>query len=254
MFDSKITTLIIEKNEDELSDLVRQIKSYSEFSIVGTATSGNKGISLIHDYAPQLIFVNTELQDIDGLEFVKVLHNRNILAEIVFVSESEERAFEALPLEPLDFLIKPIPDKIIRNMIERLLAKLRKKELMRKMDIFARETKVAEKRIFKQQKGIIVIQLDEIVFCKAELTTTKLYLRNGEIVSVKSGISQTLEILNNDDFIRINRSNVINRNFLRKIDKRNLKCLMYYEGESWKVSASKNTIGHLEKLIVYPVS
>lgn len=253
MLNSKITTIIIEKNQKEVNELKSGLSQLKEISVVGTATSGNKGISLINNFAPQLILINTELQDINGLEFVRVLRNRNIFSEIVFVSDHENLAYETLVLEPLDFWVKPVQQEIKQKMITRLLSKLRKKELLRKMDVYAKSQEIETKKTFRQKKGIVILHLDEIVFFNAELTSTKIMLKNGLTVLVNTGISETLEIINSDDFIRISRSNCINKIFLRKIDKRNLKCLMYYEGKTWEVAASKNTIGQLEKLIVFPI-
>ena len=110
-----------------------------------------------------------------------------------------------------------------------------------------------KKRTFLQKNGIIILLLEEIIFIRAELTNTVLMLTSGEEIILKTGITQTLETVNNHDFIRINRSYCINKNYLRKVDIRNIKCLMYFEGTSWEVPASKNTMGQLEKLNVSPI-
>lgn len=253
MLEHKITTVIIETNPEELKKLNSRLKKTAEFSVVGKATTGKQGISLIHNFAPQLIFVNVDLQDINGLEFVKILHTRNIFPEIVFVADNDKFAYESLPLEPLDFLIKPFKTEEIKQIIERLTLKLEKEELMRKMDYYAKSHSISTKRIFKQKKGIIILMLEEIIFCKAELTTTQLTLKNGEKVPLKTGLSKTLETINNKKFLKVNRSYFINRNFLRKIDKKNSKCILYSEGKTWEVPASKGAIKRLDMLNTYPI-
>lgn len=253
MLNYKITTVIIAKNQEELNDFVSKLKSFEELSIVGTATTGNQGMSLITNFAPELVFVNVDLQDVNGLEFVRILQNRNIFPEFIFIAEDSRFAYESMTLRPFDFFINPIGQDLLQEMLVRLKMKLKKKELIRKMDIFANSYSVAAKRVFKQKGGVVVVLLEEIIYCKAELTTATLMLKSGEELYLSTGISETLETINCEDFIRIGRSYFINRNFLRKIDKRNFKCQLYFEGQTWEIPISKNTINQMEKLDVYPI-
>ena len=253
MLKQKLNTVLIEKNQAELKGLQSHLKKNHGLSIVGSTTQGNTGFSLITNYAPQLVFINVELPDINGLEFVRILYNRNIFPEIVFTADNEHFAYDSLILEPLDFLVKPIKTEDLDNMLIRLKHKLKKKELMRKMDVFTKSNEVRPKRIFKEKSGIYILELSEIVFVKALLTHSILTLVTGNEIVLKTSMNQTLEIINNEDFIRTNRSYCINRNYLRRIDRQKLKCDLHFEDHSWEVPASKNTVRQLEKLNSFPV-
>lgn len=253
MLDLKITTLIIEKDREELDKTLSVLKGFNELSIVANTVKGKQGLTLGNNFVPQLTFINVELSDISGLELSRTLRSRNAGGDIVFVANDSSQAFESLSLEPFDFLVKPIPPELIERLILRLKQKLKKKELLRKMDTYTKMQAVDTKRIFHQKKGIVVLRLSEIVFCKSVLTNTNLKLQSGESVNVKSKLSETIEIINHKNFIRTGRSYYINRKYLRKIDKKNLKCVLYYEGQTWEVPVSKNTIGVLEKLNVHPI-
>lgn len=253
MLNQKITTVIVSKNLVEIKNMTASLKDIDLISVVGQATSLSQAISVVTHFAPQLVFVCVELESECGLEVVRVLRARNILTEIVFVAGNGNLAYESLQLEPLDFLIKPVNKELILEMLLRLKTKLKNKELIRRMNVFAKSHAVEEKRVFKHRTGIVVLFLEEIVFCKAELAATSLTLKSGEIVKLKSGIKETLETINSENFIRIGRSYCINRDFLRKIDKRNLKCRLHFNGNEWELPISKNTIGLLEKLNVFPV-
>lgn len=248
MLNLKISTIIIEKDNLALKEVQSELSKFDELKIIETATTGNKGISLITNFAPSLIFVNVDLPDINGIEFVRVLKSRNINPEVVFLADSKHQAYESLEVEPLDYLIKPIADENLDKMLSTLKQKLKKKELMRRMDIFTNSNSVPTKRIFKQRGGIIIVPLDEIIYCKAELTRTSIMLRTGSEIKLKTGISETIETINSEDFYRIGRSHCINRKYLRKIDKKQSKCHLYCQGKIWEVPASKNILIQLEKL------
>lgn len=253
MLDFKITTLIIEKDHQALKETSAILQNFKEILLVGKTTSASQGLALANSCIPQLIFINVDLQHESGLDFVRKLRQHNICTDIVFLANDNRLAFESLPLEPLDFFINPLSVDLLLKMIDRLKFKLKKNELVRKMDLYTKSQSVATKRVFKQKKGIVVLRLDEIVFCKAKLASSNIKLRTGESLEVNSRLSDTLETINNSDFIRSGRSYVINLNYLRKIDKKNLKCVLYDNGKTWEVPLSKSTVRMLETLIVQPI-
>lgn len=248
MLNKNLQTIIIEKNEEDLK-LARQIlQQFSEIKIVGACTSAVKGMSLINNYAPDLVFVSTELPESDGLQFVDLIHQRNIKTEIIYLSNNGNRAYEALASRPFDYLVRPIELNDIEQLLIRLKEKLKRKSLLNKMKIFEKSNQVNLKRVFLQKGGIIVLPLEKILYCKAELTKTTLTLVSGEKIPLKTNITETIETLNSEDFIRTGRSYCVNRHFLRKIDRRGLKCHLFYNGNTWEIPASKTMIAHVEKI------
>lgn len=250
MLDLKITSLIIEKDKEELNRTLSVLNEFNELLIVAKTVSGKQGLVLGNNYLPQLTFINVDLDDINGLELLHSIRSRNLGGNIVLLANDTSSAFDSLLLEPFDFLVKPLEPALIKQLIVRLKQKLKKAELLRKMDIYTKMQTVDTKRIFHQKKGVIILRLAEIVYCKAELTSTRFKLKSGENLIVKSKISDTIEIINHKDFIRTGRSYYVNREYLRKIDKKNFKCVLNCEGQTWEVPVSKNTIGTLEKLNV----
>lgn len=253
MLDNKISTLVIEKNQKDLKELQLLIKKSGYLSLIGTASTGQKAYSTIVNHAPQLVFINVDLPDISGLEFVKILRNRNIFPEIIFTADDSHLAYESMELEPFDFLVTPIKKEDFTGLAERFKNKLKKKELFRKMDLYTNENFIVPKRVFKQKTGIIIIDLNEIVFVKASLTHSDLMLTTGKRVTLKTSLNQTIETIDSENFIRTNRSYCINRGYLNKIVKTDLKCVLKSDDKTWVVPVSKNTIGQLENSEVYPV-
>ncbi len=253
MLEHKITTLIVAKSAQEQARLVEVLEKMPEISIISATTSSKKAIALILNYAPQLLFVNVELSDMSGLEFVEQLHKRYHFPGVVFIAPDERLAYDSLKLAPLDFIATPVDTEQIKQMIERLQNQFKREELKRKLDIYARKQDLTDKRVFLQKTGIIVLLLKEIIFCKSERAKTILTLTNGETVILKTGINETLETINNQLFFRIGRAYCINRNYLRKIDKKKSKCLMYFEGKSWELPASRSIINRLESLYTSPI-
>lgn len=70
-----------------------------------------------------LIFLDIKFQSMDGVEVGKFI--RNILCDestqIVYISANQQYAMELFKIRPMDFLIKPIPDKCIIDILEKAI-------------------------------------------------------------------------------------------------------------------------------------
>lgn len=253
MHNLKISTVIIEKDTMELDHLSSCLKKTDCFLILGATTDYKKGISLVSNYAPNLIFVNVSLKGASGLELISTLQNRNIFTEVVFTADNADLAYQSLELKPLDYLPKPIVEENIRQLLLRLNSRTKKRELIRKMDAFTSVNQVKNVRTFKQKGGIVILSIKDIIYCKAELTKTILHLIKGEKFELKSGLKKILETINCENFIKVGRSYCINKKFIRKVDKKNKKCYLYHEGQTWVIPISKSVIEQLEKLNTSPI-
>ena len=248
MLKEKISVLIIGKDQESVLATEKLLIPFSELDVVAKATSGKQGLSMGNQYVPHLLIINDWLSDANGLKFVKELQNKGIDVEVIFTSKNSKLAYESLELKPIDFWVDPVSKETVEKMIVRFKQKMKKNELFRRMDKFIKAQASTEKRIFFQKKGIIVLHPGEIVFGKAQLSNTQLKLNNSEDVLLRTKIGETLEILNNSDYLRIGRSYFINRNYLWKIDKKKLKCMLYCDGQTWEVPVSKSTVSSLDKL------
>jgi DNA-binding LytR/AlgR family response regulator len=76
------------------------------------------------------------------------------------------------------------------------------------------------KIILSQQNIIHFVDPSEIIFCQSDNCYTSLYLTNGERHVIVKSLTKFLLELNSDSFIRVNQSYLINKNHIRRIDKK----------------------------------
>lgn len=253
MLKNKITAVVLAESNSKLQSLTTLLNEVPEIIITGKSTDVGQGLSLICNSLPQMVFVNLELSDAHGFELVNELHNRNLYPDIIFIADDSYLAYEALSFQPFDFLTSPVEEQDVQEMLERYKLKLKQKILANKIDFLAKNFDIDTKRTFKYKNGIIVLELNEILFCKSSRSKTILILKNGEEIKLSTGIQETVETINHEHFVKSSRSCWINRNYLRKIDKRREKCIIYNDGKSWEVPVSRNSVQYFEKLITYPV-
>lgn len=75
-----------------------------------TITCFNNGESLLRVFEPekfQIVFMDILMKDMNGIETARKLRSRDNKTLLIFTTTSREFAFDAFPLHPFDYIIKP---------------------------------------------------------------------------------------------------------------------------------------------------
>ncbi len=98
-------------------------KSQLPVQILGTASNGIEGLSLIHEKRPNLIFSDIQMPKMDGLEMIRQLRDAHIETPVIILSchENFYYAKEAMKLNTYDYLLKDLLDE---NSLNALFARL----------------------------------------------------------------------------------------------------------------------------------
>ncbi len=77
---------------------------------------------------PQLVFLDICMEGMNGLELARRLRSYDEKLLIVFLSTSREFAFEAFPIHPFDYLVKPCSSEALDRVLREALRVLDTKE------------------------------------------------------------------------------------------------------------------------------
>ena len=89
------------------------------------------------------------------------------------------------------------------------------------------------------QKGYILIQLNTIVYCQAESNYCKIFCNNKKEFLVSKTLKYVEELLDNELFIRIHKSFLVNLNYVAGYDKTNDLKVTLLNGMQLPVSVRK---------------
>ena len=104
-------TLIIDDDATATVELVGKLKKYDLLEICGTVTTGEMGLKMAQEMKPEIIFLDIELPDMLGTEFLERIETMigNGCRVVIYTAHScymlpsfRNRAF--------DYLMKPIDD------------------------------------------------------------------------------------------------------------------------------------------------
>jgi len=222
--------IIINKEQTLTEKLENILIEFPAFYNVGLASDEQEAMNLILKSKPDLVFFNLDNVIDDTFGFVKELNSYlNIIPSFVAISKTKAHAYQALKHNFIDYLIHPISELDLRK----LLLRFKKKKSEQQGRIIC----------LKSYKDYQYLNTKDIIFLKADNNATDFYTKDGTIISAFKTL-KTFEIGLPNNFLRIHKSYIVNRNYISRINYGKLKCSL--DSFSEKIPFTKTYINNIE--------
>jgi len=187
--------------------------------LIGEADTGASAIKLLEQKKPELIFLDIHLPDMSGFEILEKLYYEPI---IIFTTAYEKYAIDAFAKYAVDYLVKPIT----QSRFDLSISKLQKlnwvnpnKEIDRLVSLLKKSTtQKASSLAIKKGDKIILVDYEDIAFFKSEDKYVNLNMSNGELHLTDKTLTELVELVP-DNYIRVHRSYLVNRDYIFEIEK-----------------------------------
>lgn len=202
--------------------VMKLLESHDDIKVVAEAKNGKLAVDAIDMKEPDLVFLDVQMPDFDGFEVIKRMKPKN-QPYIVFTTAYDSYAIQAFDIHALDYLLKPIDEDRFNESIKKILGHFQ----ARKSSSFNKKL-VKMLKDFEQPQGKFInqisisdrgweheIDLDDVLYIEA----------NGNYVNLqtpdKTHLYRTTmnafsAELNPEDFLRIHRSIIVNRRYIKK--------------------------------------
>ena len=112
--------IIIDDEKAAIETLRRDLEVQADLEIKGTAGNGAKGKKLIMDIHPDLLFLDIELPDIQGIRLLSEIREQVLWdMKVVFYTAYDKYLLQALRESAFDYLLKPYDIEELNLIIER---------------------------------------------------------------------------------------------------------------------------------------
>jgi signal transduction histidine kinase len=195
--EAKSKILIID-DEDVVLDSCAQILKGSSYQLA-TATDGTRGLALVQEYQPDLVFVDLKMPGISGFEVLEKVHeiDPTIVAVVITGFATVSSAVDAMKRGAYDFLPKPFtPDEfrmIARRGIERRKLMLETISLRREKELLREQFASIVSHELKAPLSAVQQNLFALDF---ELEKTLNTEQKGKLERVKVRIDEMLKMIN----------------------------------------------------------
>ncbi|MBW5448776.1 response regulator [Cohnella sp. CFH 77786] len=113
-------TILIDDEALALRDLERQLAKIGGVEISATYLDPGEAISVLEAVKPDVVFMDIDMPDMNGLEAAERIQQIDASIDIVFVTAYEEYAVRAFEINALDYLLKPIRPERLAKTLERV--------------------------------------------------------------------------------------------------------------------------------------
>lgn len=153
------------------------------------------------------LFINVDISNLNNIQFIKKylsIHNNTL---VVIIDDNYDSLFNYANLHFFDFVKKDSLYLGLTNSIKHIVSKINEQQHFITIN---------------NKSGIINIACNEIIFCKSQGHTCFIYTDSDTYQTTKYKLSMLEQFINSCDFYMINRSCLINWNYVYKIDDKNI--------------------------------
>ncbi|WP_271783043.1 LytR/AlgR family response regulator transcription factor [Aquimarina algiphila] len=196
-----IHCLIIEDEHGAQEVLQNYIEKTPFVNCLGVYESG-LDVPLQELDETDFLFLDIQLPELNGLSFLRTLSNP---PKVIITTAYPDYAVEAFEEAVVDYLVKPFSYERFFKAVNRL------------QDIKALDNNENTKQLFiYADKAIYKVNIDDILFLKAEVDYVKVVTKDKSILILDS-LRNWEEKLHNSNFVRIHRSYIINLDKIEKV-------------------------------------
>jgi two-component system LytT family response regulator len=217
-----IRVLIADDETAARRRLLHFLAAETDFSVVGECRDGKETCEKITQLTPDLVFLDVEMPELNGIEVVAKIGVGRMPATI-FATAYDHYALAAFDANAIDYLLKPFDDERFARCVAKVRHRIRTEPaadyrgqlaaLLARLD-GART--YPDRLLVKVEDSQQLIKTADIVHISAERNYVKLYTTVGAY-AMRETMKGIQERLDPAMFRRIHRSHIVNLDHVRKI-------------------------------------
>jgi DNA-binding LytR/AlgR family response regulator len=215
----KLTCTIIEDEHLAQEILAEYIHKVSFLELKGSFISPLEAAGHLAQEKPDLLFLDINLPDLDGLSFIPMLNPKPL---IILTTAYDQYALKAYELEVKDYLLKPFSFERFYRSVLRLYHDQSPRLVPERKDEKG-EARTEQEYIFlKVGHRIQKVATRDILFVEGMKDYLRIHTREEKVMTLLS-FAKLEEVLPAQDFVRVHRSFLVALNKIDHIEKNRIQ-------------------------------
>lgn len=194
---------------------LRQLGSYIEklpyLTMLKSFASAVNALEFLQENDVDLMFVDINMPDLSGMEFVKSLSNP---PKIIFTTAYREYAVEGFQVDAADYLVKPISFAAFSRAVEKV------KQRYFSQNKLSSSVKHDDKFLFiKSEYKIIRIHLNDIQYIEGMRDYVRIHQVHEKPIMTLLNMQKMIEHLPAERFMRVHRSYIVNLDKIQTVER-----------------------------------
>jgi len=197
-----IRCIAIDDEPLALQQMAGYIEKTPFLELAGQFESALQAISWLKENQVELMFVDINMPDLSGMDFVKSMKNP---PRVIFTTAYSEYAMEGFRIDAVDYLLKPIGFGDFLKGAEKALERIGNKEGL------ASKVESDEHFLFvKSEYKILRINLSDIKYIEGMREYVRIHIENQRPVMALMSMKKMEAFLPQQRFMRVHRSYIVN--------------------------------------------
>lgn len=216
--------LIVDDELPARNELLYILSKIDGVEVVGEASHGVEALELNRELKPDIMFLDIQMPQINGIDVAKKLMQENHKPIIIFVTAYDQFAIEAFDVNAVDYLLKPISEEKLEKRLKNIKIKSKKEasiDYNKIGEIIANLKADTKPRVtvisLNHNNKLIPINIEDILYATIEDKCTIITTKKGRFES-SSTLNKLLKRLDSPIFFRSHKSYIVNLNAIESVE------------------------------------
>ena len=214
-----LTTLLVDDEPLAREGLRMLLSQDPEISAIHEAKDGAEAVALIRSMRPDLVFLDVQMPEMDGISVVAEVGAEKMPA-VVFLTAYDKYAIQAFEVNAVDYLLKPVTEERFGQALARAKSRLlassgisqhddASRQILSLLETIASPRRSLKRLAVRSAGKTFFVDVDDIDWIEAAENYVQLHV--GRAVHLLHVTMNALEeSLHSDTFVRIHRSIIVN--------------------------------------------
>ncbi len=175
---------VIIDDEQRARNLLRILieENCPQITAIEVAEDLPKGVSLIHQFQPDIVFLDIEMPGYSGVQILEFFTREQVTFEIIFTTAYSEYAIKAFELNAIDYLLKPLRHDQVECAVQKAVDQIGKSQVSERLEELRNALNVNNIRKIglPVSNGVLFIEVDDIILMEADRMYTKVCTKNNQ--------------------------------------------------------------------------
>ncbi len=185
--------------------------------VVGTETDARKGIALVSELQPHILFLDVEMPHLNGFETLKQLEPTNF--EVIFVTAYGKYAVEAFEYHAAGYVTKPVNAEKLAAAVNAAARRIEQNTFNRNLFTLLeqnRQQSTPDKIPLSTAHGLMFVKIADIMFCESSGNYTHFHMNDDKKFVVSRQLGEYEKLLPENNFTRIHDKYIINLAYIKE--------------------------------------
>lgn len=217
---AKIKCIIVDDEFPARILLKEFVEKVPNLELLGCYKSGIEAMPTIQDGEVDLMFLDIQMPDITGVNFVKMLTKKPL---VVFTTAYSEYAIESYQLDVLDYLLKPFSFDRFMQAVGKAMSRIQQAQpvVAATLEAIASSDTSNEPAddyiLVKADHKIHRIKYDSILYIEGLREYITIYCKNDEKIVTLESLKNLEDTLPPSKFLRIHKSYIVRLDLIKSL-------------------------------------